>query len=218
MNGHHDPTEEILEQAWNLAERGPAVLPELLARLPEVPAAPEAVAGLAEAGLLAVTGEQVALTPRGEAQARRVVRANRLAARLLADILEWPPEQVELHACRLEHAISPELADRLCTFLGHPPVAPDGRPIPPGPCCAERLGQTASAVCALPALGLGRAGRVTFIRHDDAETVRQLSALGLNPGVSVRLRQRHPAVVVELGESTLALDDAIAAAIHVKPA
>lgn len=45
---------------------------------------------------------------------------------------------------------------------------------------------------------------------------QQLAALGLVPGVEVRLRQRRPAVVLEVGETTLALDAALAREIRVE--
>ncbi|MBI4081816.1 MAG: ferrous iron transport protein A [Candidatus Lambdaproteobacteria bacterium] len=51
-----------------------------------------------------------------------------------------------------------------------------------------------------------------------AARMGQLSALGLVPGTTVRLRQRQPSVIVELGESTLALDSEVADDIFVKPA
>ena len=42
---------------------------------------------------------------------------------------------VETNACTFEHILSPEVTDRICTFLGHPKTCPHGSPIPPGECC-----------------------------------------------------------------------------------
>lgn len=45
--------------------------------------------------------------------------------------------EVEKSACTFEHILSPEVTDRICTFLGHPTACPHGSPIPKGPCCLE---------------------------------------------------------------------------------
>jgi Fe2+ transport system protein FeoA len=46
--------------------------------------------------------------------------------------------------------------------------------------------------------------------------LERLGALGLVPGVGVRLTQRLPAHVVEVGETAIAVDERLAAAIYVK--
>ena len=45
---------------------------------------------------------------------------------------------IEKNACTFEHILSPEVTDRICTFLGHPRTCPHGSPIPPGDCCVEQ--------------------------------------------------------------------------------
>lgn len=75
-----------------------------------------------------------------------------------------------------------------------------------------------AAATPLPALGVGGTGRIVALRCATAERLQQLTALGLVPGAPVRLRQRRPAVVLEVGETTLALDAELAAEIAVQPA
>ena len=58
---------------------------------------------------------------------------------------------------------------------------------------------------------------VYVARQEPQQRVR-LSNLGLVPGASVVLQQRRPAAVVQVGETTLALDPEIAAAIYVRRA
>jgi Fe2+ transport system protein FeoA len=58
------------------------------------------------------------------------------------------------------------------------------------------------------------------VRLDPAPTDRsqRLADLGLVPGASVRLLQRHPAYVIEVGETTLAIELAVARSIAVRVA
>jgi len=80
----------------------------------------------------------VELTPRGRERAGSIIRRHRLAERLFTDSLAMDSEtEIEQQACKLEHILSPEATDKICTFLGHPRPCPHGAPIPPGPCCAS---------------------------------------------------------------------------------
>lgn len=97
-------------------------------------------ATMAQMGLVTVNGWDVRFTPAGEARARSVIRRHRLAERLFTDVLSIRDEAaVETHACTFEHILSPELTDRICTFLGHPETCPHGSPIPRGECCEQKL-------------------------------------------------------------------------------
>jgi len=93
-------------------------------------------ATMSRIGLLHAAGDQVRFTDRGEERARSVIRRHRLAERLFMDVLFIRDDAaVESNACTFEHILSPEVTDRICTFLGHPSTCPHGSPIPPGPCC-----------------------------------------------------------------------------------
>jgi DtxR family Mn-dependent transcriptional regulator len=215
--GFHDIREELLEQAWNLSEDGNSSLAALKERAGGEQCN-DTLDELCRQGLLSVVADEVCLTDRGREAASHVVRANRLAARLMTDLLELPGDLIEEHACRLEHAISPELADSLCTILGHPPTAPNGRAIPRGRCCESLRAQVGAVVRQLCELEPGEGGRITFIHPRFAQRLDSLSVLGIVPGTDIRLKQRHPSVVVEVGETTLALDRDVARDIFVKPA
>jgi putative ABC transport system ATP-binding protein len=97
---------------------------------------------MAELGLLTVNGWDVRFTAAGEERARSVIRRHRLAERLFTDVLALSDEQsVESNACQFEHILSPELTDKICTFLGHPATCPHGSPIPAGACCSGHAKQ-----------------------------------------------------------------------------
>jgi Fe2+ transport system protein FeoA len=60
----------------------------------------------------------------------------------------------------------------------------------------------------------GATGIVSEIRATPAR-VDKLAALGILPGVEVRVQQNRPVVVVELGETVLALESELAEGIVV---
>ena len=129
--------DHLLEQVWILGEEG--VTPELT-RIRETGVKDTAglIARLKSLGLLELRNKEVALTTRGESRARDIVRRRRLAERLLTDTFSVADSEADSHACKFEHIISPELDQRICTFLGHPKTCPHGNPIPPGHCCPSR--------------------------------------------------------------------------------
>jgi putative ABC transport system ATP-binding protein len=88
-----------------------------------------------ELGLVELDDVHVRLTERGRQRACNLIRRRRLAERLFMDTFAIDDVQADSHACKFEHIISPELDERICTFLGHPRTCPHGHPIPPGPCC-----------------------------------------------------------------------------------
>ena len=62
----------------------------------------------------------------------------------------------------------------------------------------------------------GERARVVAIASEVRSRLDRLSTLGITPGAWLTLRQRQPAVVVDLGELELALDHSIAALIRVE--
>src|SRR5437899_732356 len=101
-------------------------------------------------GLLNASDGRFEFTAHGESRARSVIRRHRLAERLFMDVLAISDDvAVESNACTFEHILSPEVTDRICTFLGHPTTYPHGSPIPPGDCCGN--GAHGGATRPLPA-------------------------------------------------------------------
>ena len=129
--------DHLLERIWMDEEKG--VAPDL-GSVPVASGQDAAglIARLRDVGLLEVRQHEVALTPRGENRARDIVRRRRLAERLLTDTFAIEQEMADSHACKFEHIISPELDQRICTFLGHPKTCPHGNAIPPGLCCPRK--------------------------------------------------------------------------------
>ncbi len=212
--------EEVLEELWTAEEAGVSLSLAELART--IHAGPgEAWGGVAlelvEQRLVALDGDLLRLTPEGEAQAREAVRRHRLAEVLFHQVLELSMETTEAEACRLEHELSPGVTEAVCSFLGHPPVCPHGRPIPPGACCGALSRRVPSLICRLVDLKPGERGRVVLMAPRHRDRLDQLADLGVSPGATLTLRQRKPSIVVEVDRTLLALEDEIAQGIYLRP-
>ncbi len=129
--------DHLLEQIWICGEEGTATHVERIRTLGSVD--PVRTLGRMQAlDLVELRDAEVQLTRRGAGRARDVVRRHRLAERLFTDTFAIADAEAHSQACKFEHIISPELDERICTFLGHPKICPHGNPIPPGACCETR--------------------------------------------------------------------------------
>jgi DtxR family Mn-dependent transcriptional regulator len=212
--------EEILEHVWTEREAGRDAAAGILAASASEHA-PDAhaqdLAELAGANLVVLEGERVLLTEGGEVRARDVVRRHRLTERLFRDLLDLGERTMEAQACEFEHILSREATDSVCTLLGHPPTCPHGKPIPPGECCGAFQRTVRPLVTGLRTFELGATARIVFIAPKFHDRMDRLAALGVIPGSTIRLHQRSPSYVIEVGETTIALDPEIAGEIYVKP-
>ena len=70
------------------------------------------------------------LTEKGHELAAKIVRRHKLAERLLVDVFGQDLYKVHDDACKLEHVIDDELAEKIEKKLGKPSTCPHGNPIP----------------------------------------------------------------------------------------
>jgi DtxR family Mn-dependent transcriptional regulator len=208
--------EEVAEELWTLGEQGRDRL-EDLRESSQVALLEPALAKLAARGLARIRGDRVVLTSEGRELAELQVRRHRLGETLFTTVLEIKDDgAVNRTACVLEHVLGDGMTDSICAFLGHPKSCPHGKPIPPGPCCRSLTKTIEPLVQPLDRLGVGERGRIVYIVPRDPERLVRLSNLGIFPGVTVDLQQRRPATVLRVGETTLAMDAAIAGEIYVR--
>jgi DtxR family Mn-dependent transcriptional regulator len=149
--------------------------------------AAEVVAELQRRELLNVSGEEMRLRPEGQRYALSIVRAHRLWEQHLAEQTGVAESEWHRRAERKEHLISPEEANRLSARLGHPTHDPHGDPIPTAEGkLAPQQGRP------LAALAPNQTGRILHIEDEPEAVYAQIQALGLCPGMTVRLLEAQP--------------------------
>ncbi len=200
--------DEALESIWEHREKsGRALYGDVLSEVGQE----ERLRKMEESALFYVKDGQIMFTEDGECRARDIIRRHRLAERLFRDVLDI--REFEDDACRMEHAISPGVEEAICTLLGHPPRCPHGKEIPRGRCCAVYTSKVKPLVQSLRDVEVGKRARVLFI---NVPSIDRLASIGLVPGAAVRLQQKKPSFVVDIDETTIAIDEDIAKGIYVK--
>ncbi len=210
----NDDQDEHIEQLWYMKEEGKSSL-EFMKKAMKRAFDPKVVDELAQRGLVERGGEPVTirLTVQGEARARQLIRAHRLAERLIADVLGGG--DLEQIACEFEHTVSLELVNGICTLLGHPKECPHGMPIPEGDCCRLAKKSEFSFIIPLGDLKLGESARIAYINCKSDQQIHKLEGLCIRPGVVIKLHQTYPTHVIECEGASIALDKGVVANISV---
>jgi DtxR family Mn-dependent transcriptional regulator len=174
------------------------------------------IKNLKEERLIIISEEIIQFTEKGYIQARGLIRRLRLAERLLTDVFEMRDDTVITDACKMEHILSEELTDSVCTFLGHPQTCPHGYPIPRGECCKKYKVDVEPVVVRLSDFEVGAKGKITFIVPTKSSRLSKLNALGITAGSEIRLLQKNPSYIIQIDETTVAIDPEIGNEIFVK--
>ncbi len=197
--------EEYLEALYKLTENdGPAKTKDIASELKLSPSSvTEMLQKLEKKGYIHYKPYYGAsLTRKGRARGRRVTRRHRILERFLTDVLKIKKGEVHEQACELEHAISDDVEEALCKFLGHPEECPDDeKPIPPcdkdvESCveCIEKGGPTSrrkNEIIPLTSMKEGDAGKVKFLRGGRG-LVRRLSDMGLTRDTRISIKKTAP--------------------------
>ncbi len=208
--------EEILESLWVASESGSPTMEAVKSHC-SAEFSEEDISRLEDEGSLVRSGAELFLTEKGQQIARRLVRCHRLAEVLLYSVFNINWERREAIACEVEHTLVPELADGICTLLGHPTECPDGKPIPPGVCCITYQQMVGRQVIPLSNLEPGFSARILFVKPKHHDRLNQLTAFGLTPGVVLKLLQRSPAYCIRYDGTELTLDHRVAQDLFVCP-
>ena len=135
-------TENYLLSVFRLEEQGVRVtltqLSEHLKTLPvgeglgtSLPSVGGMIRRMVREGLVETApNKDVVLTNKGRKSAESIVRRHRLAERMVVDLLGLELHKSHVEAHRLEHAISPELEEKIVARLANPTTCPFGHPIP----------------------------------------------------------------------------------------
>ena len=127
--------------------------------------------------------KDVVLTGNGRKSAESVVRRHRLAERMVVDLLGLELHKSHVEAHRLEHAISPQLEEKIILRLGNPKTCPFGHPIPGSGYTPDKRSMT------LDKAGLGQELVIDRIPEADQSLLEYLVANKLVPGQSVVVKE-----------------------------
>ncbi len=209
--------EEYLEAIYRLEQKtGYARTMDLARSLNVVPGSiTNTIENLERKGLVVHTPYRgVKLTDNGRKIASKVLRRHRLAERLLTDILHLDWSQVHDPACKLEHALSPEILKPLEKALGHPKRCPHGNLIPTN--CG---GVFEEETVALSELDTKTVGIIIKITEEKVEALQQLAKLNLTPGKRISVENKNVSsgsLTIRIEGKCFTIDHDLVSIIHVK--
>ena len=127
----------------------------------------------------------VKLTKQGERVALDIIRRHRLAERLLTDVLKAQWSSVHEDACKLEHALTKNVAALLEERLGYPKYCPHGNPIP------TESGLIDEQPCIpLADVAIGESYFVVKITDEEQKDLELLAKKGVFPDVEVQVNKQ----------------------------
>jgi DtxR family Mn-dependent transcriptional regulator len=201
--------QEILERLWMVEEDGNGRLALSDMEL-------DSMVELVQSGMVLQDSSSWKLTTSGMPEAALAIRRHRLGERLLADVLKAEDVLLDEQACRLEHVLFDGLDESICTLLGHPQFCPHGKPIPPGKCCKQMRANVGRLIAPLCELKAGQEGRIAYIQMNNPQRLQKLMAMGVLPGVPLKVLEIYPSYVFEAGYSQFAVDEEIASDIFIR--
>jgi len=207
--------DEALELIWVLEEEGHRDVDRFSLSSDDVDVA-VLLNTLRDEGFVNISDGSIHLTERGRKIAKGLIRRQRLAERLFTDVFEMPENTVLDDACKMEHILSEELTESVCIFLGHPPTCPHGKPIPRGECCKKLKVEVTPVVTRLSEFEVGAIGKITFIVPSEPSRLSKLNSLGISAGSIIKFIQKVPSCVLQIDETTVAIDPEIAREIYLK--
>ena len=220
-------TENYLLSIFRLNEQGTRVtltiLSEHLKTLPmdeglgtSLPSVGGMIRRMAREGLAETKpNKEIELTAKGRKSAESVVRRHRLAERLVVDVLGMDLNMAHIEAHRLEHAISPNLEERIVAVLDNPETCPFGHPIPGSGYKANKNTKT------LDDADQGEAIIIDSVPEDDQALLDYLVESEILPGRKVRVKEAavtRGVITLECDDDDIVFSYDVAAKIRVYPA
>ena len=210
----HSAADEVLEHLWYAVEehRSVSCVDDLRlgGAVPDDEVV-DALESLRAEGLV----NDLRLSATGERRAKAIVRRHRLAEMLFVHAFGSPLHEAEVSACEMEHMLSEAVTNRVCTFLGHPPACPHGKPIPQSECCRVYSTRIEPIITRLTDVPVGTTASIAYIAPKSSARIERLATFGIIAGSEVTLTARKPSCVISCGGTSVAVDDEIGNDIYV---
>jgi len=129
----------------------------------------------------------VKLTEAGEKISLEIIRFHRLLELYLREELGFSLEKVHDEACRLEHFISEEFAEKITDILGDPKFDPHGHPIPTKDGKLPQYNE-----CMLTEVNENTDVMIRRLGDSDPKLLDYLEKSGLMPGVELKVVEKQP--------------------------
>jgi len=149
----------------------------------------------------------VSLTEKGMECARHIRKKHHIMERFLIDVLDADEDLAHEEACKMEHVISDESADKMCRMLG---------PFEECVRCDEECGVKAGST--LTSVAPSSSAVISHLKSGDAAKVRKLISMGFVPGKTVKTdggTGKGPRIY-RIGSSAVALDSDLTDMIFVE--
>ena len=122
------------------------------------------------------------LTDKGRDIALEIIRHHRLLELFLHEVLNYPWDEVDEEADKLEHVISEKFEDRNANALGNPEYDPHGDPIP-----AKDLSIPITTTIPLSTLRPGQSATIKRVRDNDSDLLKYLQDIDIVPESTIKI-------------------------------
>ena len=157
--------------------------------------------------------KEIIFTALGKNSAESIVRRHRLCECMVVELLELELYKAHEQAHRLEHAITPELEEKIVKRLGNPKTCPFGHPIPGSGYKSIKKSTT------LDAQKPGSKFKISRVPEDDQNLLRYFVEHNLMPGEVATITKSEPSLgVITLNtenNTELVFSFAVAKLIHI---
>ena len=208
--------EEMLEYIWILEENDGKAESERMGEKFGDDIAKTYLTVMVDKQLINLHDSGIIFTETGKKLAELIIRRHRIAERLLNDVLEMRGDEFERGACQFEHFVNEEIIASICTLLGHPTVCPHGNKIPQGECCVSAKKNLEPVISPLSAIKAGKRVKIVYISTKSHASLDRLTGIGVIPGLELTIHQKFPSMILQYGETQLALDNDIAKNVFVR--
>ncbi|MHC4140227.1 MAG: metal-dependent transcriptional regulator [Planctomycetota bacterium] len=208
--------EEMLEYIWILEENDGKAKSVRMDEKFGGDIADSYLTEMVEKQLINLHNSEITFTETGKKRAMLIIRRHRIAERLLNDVLEMRGDEFERGACQFEHFVNEEIIASICTLLGHPAVCPHGNKIPQGECCVSAKKNLEPVISPLSLIKAGKKVKVVYISTKSHASLDRLTGIGVIPGLELTIHQKFPSMILQYGETQLALDNDIAKNVFVR--